>query len=297
MFYERITSNKRKTVFLLALLFLGLISVAAAISYLVDLGWLGVAVGAVVAAVGTFASYWNSDKLVLALAGAKPADPVQYARLHNLVESMSIAAGLPKPRVYVVEDPAPNAFATGRDPRHAAIAVTTGLLQLMNRVELEGVIAHEMSHIRNYDILVGAVAAVVAGTMVIAADLVLRMLWMGSGRRNSGGRSRGGNALLTLLALLALVLAPVGAAAIRAAISRRRESLADFSAIELTRYPPGLISALKKLRDNPTVVRRHSNAIAHLYIEAPEDRNRSWINRLFDTHPPLDERIRALEEL
>lgn len=297
MFYERISSNKRKTVFLLALLFLGLIAVAAAISYLVDLGWLGVAIGAVIAAVGTFASYWNSDKLVLALAGAKPADPVQYARLHNLVESMAIAAGLPKPRVYVVDDPAPNAFATGRDPRHAAIAVTTGLLQLMNRVELEGVIAHEMSHIRNYDILVGAVAAVVAGTMVIAADLALRMLWLGSGRRGSGGRGRGTSALLTLLALLALVLAPLGAAAIRAAISRRRESLADFSAVELTRYPPGLISALKKLRDNPTVVKRHSNAIAHLYIESPEDRNRSWINRLFDTHPPLDERIRALEEL
>jgi len=269
--------------------------VAGAITYLVDLGWIGLVAAAVLAAVATFTSYWNSDKLVLALAGAKPADPVRYARLHNLVESMALAAGIPKPKVYVVDDPAPNAFATGRDPNHAAIAVTTGLLEIMNRVELEGVIAHEMSHIKNYDILVGAVAAVLAGLVVIAADLSLRMLWWGGGRRRGGSRSA--NPIIFALALITLILAPLGAAVIQAAISRRRESLADFSAVELTRYPPGLISALKKLRDNPTVVKRHSNAIAHLYIEAPEDRERSWINRLFDTHPPLEERIRALEEL
>lgn len=295
MFYERIASNKRKTIFLLLVFFLFVMAVAGAITYLVDLGWIGLMVAAVLAAVATFTSYWNSDKLVLALAGAKPADPVRYARLHNLVESMALAAGIPKPKVYVVEDPAPNAFATGRDPKHAAIAVTTGLLEIMNRVELEGVIAHEMSHIRNYDILVGAVAAVLAGLVVIAADLSLRMLWWGGGRRR--GSSRSANPIIFALALITLILAPLGAAVIQAAISRRRESLADFSAVELTRYPPGLISALKKLRDNPTVVKRHSNSIAHLYIEAPEDRERSWINRLFDTHPPLEERIRALEEL
>ncbi len=294
MFYERIASNKRKTIFLIVFFLLFVTGVGAAISYLLRFGWVGIGVAAILAVLLTVGSYWNSDKLVIALAGAKPADPVQYARLHNLVEAMAISAGIPKPKVYVVDDPAPNAFATGRNPRHAAIAVTTGLLQIMNRVELEGVIAHEMSHIKNYDILVGTVAAVLAGTVVIASDLTLRMLWYGGGRRRD---SQGKNPILLLLALLALILAPIGAAAIRAAISRRRESLADFSAVQLTRYPPGLIGALEKLRDNPTVVQHHSNAIAHLYIESPELRERSWINRLFDTHPPLEERIEALKEL
>ncbi len=294
MFYERIASNKRRTVLLMAFFVLFVVGVGVAISYLLEFGWAGLGFAFVLAVLLVIGSYWKSDSLVIALAGAKPADPVQHARLHNLVEAMAIAAGIPKPKVYVVDDPAPNAFATGRDPRHAAIAVTTGLLEIMNRVELEGVIAHEMSHIKNYDILVGTVAAVLAGTVVIASDLVLRLLWFGGGRRREDGAK---NPVLLMLALVALVLAPLGAGMIRAAISRRRESLADFSAVELTRYPPGLIGALEKLRDNPTVVRHHSNAIAHLYIESPEARERSWVNRLFDTHPPLEERIAALKEL
>jgi heat shock protein HtpX len=295
MFYERISSNKRRTIFLMTFFVLFVVVIGAAISYLLRFGWVGLGIAAILALLLTVGSYWNSDKLVIALAGAKPADPVLYARLHNLVEAMAISAGIPKPKVYVVEDPAPNAFATGRNPQHASIAVTTGLLQIMSRVELEGVIAHEMSHIKNYDILVGTVAAVLAGTVVLASDFTLRLLWFGGGGRNRD--SAGKNPIFLILALVALILAPLGAAAIRAAISRRRESLADFSAVQLTRYPPGLIGALEKLRDNPTVVQHHSNAIAHLYIESPEERERSWINRLFDTHPPLDERIEALKEL
>lgn len=295
MFYERISSNKRKTILLIAFFALFVVAIGLAMSYLLEFGWVGLGAASVLAVLLTIGSYWNSDKLVIALAGAKPADPVQYARLHNLVEAMSISAGIPKPKVYVVDDPAPNAFATGRNPRHAAVAVTTGLLQIMNRVELEGVIAHEMSHIKNYDILVGTVAAVLAGVVVIASDITLRLLWFGGGRRNGG--SAGRNPIILILALVALILAPIGAAVVRAAISRRREGLADFSAVELTRYPPGLIGALEKLRDNPTVVQHHSNAIAHLYIESPEARERSFINRLFDTHPPLSERIEALKEL
>jgi len=295
MFYERIASNKRRTVLLVGLFIAFVLAVGVALSYLLRFGWIGLAVAGVVALVLSVGSYWNSDKIVIALAGAKPADPVQYARLHNLVEAMAIAAGIPKPKVYVIDDPAPNAFATGRDPRHAAIAVTTGLLEIMNRVELEGVIAHEMSHIKNYDTLVGTVAAVLAGTVVVASDITLRLLWFGGDRRGRDSESK--NPIFLALALLAVVLAPLGAALIRAAISRRRESLADFSAVQLTRYPPGLIGALEKLRDNPTVVRHHSNAIAHLYIESPVASESSVLNRLFDTHPPIEERIEALKEL
>lgn len=244
-----------------------------------------------IAAIGAFVSYYNSDKVALAMAGARPADPLHFAQLHNLVEAMAIAAGLPKPAVYVVDDPAPNAFATGRNPQHAAIAVTTGLLQIMNRVELEGVIAHEMSHIKNYDILVGTIAVVCVGVVVIGTDLAARMLWFRDNDRN------GGNPIFLLVGLLTIILAPIAAMAMKAAISRRRETLADFSAVELTRYPPGLIRALEKLKGDQAVVRHHSNAIAHLYIESPSETQHSWLNRLFETHPPLEERIRALKEM
>ncbi|MGH9137689.1 MAG: M48 family metallopeptidase, partial [Acidimicrobiales bacterium] len=223
------------------------------------------------------------------------------------VEGLCIAAGVPKPRLYVVVDDAPNAFATGRNPRHAAIAVTTGLLEKMNRIELEAVLAHELSHVKNYDILVSTLAVTLVGVVAVLADIGIRMLWWGGGRRHYSNSDRGSNpaAFLAIPALILLVLSPLIASALKAAVGRRRESLADFSAVELTRYPPGLIAALEKLRADHTVVHAHSQATAHLWIEEPSPTDSgegrvsmlNRVNRVFATHPPIEERIAALREL
>ncbi len=260
-------------------------------------------------------SYFASDRIALAASRAKPADGPEYARYHNLVEGLCIAAGLPKPRLYVVEDPAPNAFATGRNPKHAAVAVTTGLLEKMNRVELEGVLAHELSHVRNYDILVTTIAVTAVGAIALMADLGLRFMWFGgrSGRRDNNDGGIG--VILAILSLALLVLAPFIAQLMQFAMSRRRELLADASGVQLTRYPPGLISALKKLQDDQSVVHYATRATAQMWIESPLERDRqaeraeasggttggpkkgTWLNRAFDTHPPLEERIAALEAM
>jgi heat shock protein HtpX len=267
-------------------------------------GVAGVAVAAVIAIGWSVGSYWASDRVALAMSRARPADPVEYARYHNVVEGLCIASGLPKPRLYVIDDPAPNAFATGRNPKHAAVAATTGLLEKMNRVELEGVLAHELSHVKNYDILVSTLAVTMVGLIAILADIGIRMLWWNGGRSHysDSDRSGGAAAPLALLGFALLLLAPLIARVMQFAVSRRRESLADVSAIEMTRYPPGLIAALEKLRADHTVVHSSSRATAHLWIEEPlavtkDEGKLSWFNRLFMTHPPLDERIAALREL
>src|SRR5687768_8567121 len=199
------------------------------------------------------------------MSRAVPADPTQFARLHNLVEGLCIASGLPKPRVYVIDDEAPNAFATGRDPKHAAIAVTTGLLAKLNRVELEGILAHELSHVKNYDILVSTLAVTMVGIVALLSDWGLRLLcWGGARRRRSNAA-----APLALLGFALLLLSPLVARLMQFAVSRRRESLADISGVALTRYPPGLIAGLEKLRDDRTVVASGSRATAHLWIESP----------------------------
>ena len=225
-----------------------------------------------------------------------------YKRLHNLVEGLCIASGLPKPRVYVIDDPAPNAFATGRNPKHAAIAVTTGLLDTMNRVELEGVVAHELSHIKNYDILVSTLAVTLVGTIAIITDITLRMMWWNGGRAHrSGDRNDRGNPL-ALIGIVLLILAPFIGKIMQATVSRRRETLADVSAVRMTRYPPGLISALEKLQADSTVTHSASMATAHMWIEQPlsgvNDTGRlgAW-HKLFQTHPPLAERIALLREI
>jgi heat shock protein HtpX len=248
--------------------------------------------------------YWKSDSIALAMSHARPADPTEYARLHNLVEGLCIAAGLPKPGIFVIEDDAPNAFATGRNPRHAAVAVTTGLMDKLTRIELEGVLAHELSHIKNYDILVSTLAVTLVGVVAVLTDFSLRFMWWGGPRHRDDSRAGGGGpaAAFAIVGLVLLVLAPVVAKLMQATISRRREALADVSGVALTRYPPGLISALEKLRDDTTVVHSSSRATAHLWVESPlartpEEGRLSRLNRLFDTHPPLEERIQALKEL
>jgi heat shock protein HtpX len=298
--YEQVTSNKRRS-WLLVVAFVGFIVVLGiAFNAAIGYGPVGILIAVVVALALAFGSYWKSDSIALSMSRAEPADPVVYARLHNLVDGLCIASGLPRPRLYVVNDPAPNAFATGRNPRHAAIAVTTGLLEKMNRVELEGVLAHELSHIKNYDILVSTLAVTMVGAAALMSDFGIRMLWFGGARR--GGNDSGTNPLIGVLALMLIVLAPVIARLMQLALSRRRESLADMSAIEMTRYPPGLIAALEKLKADSTVVATGNRATAHLWIEEPvphrDDTARAsrWTH-LFDTHPPLDERISALREL
>jgi heat shock protein HtpX len=252
--FDQVTANKRRSAVLMAS-FVGVVVAAAWVfNALVGGGPAGLLVAAAFVTVMSFAAYWKSDALALAMSHARPADPAQHARLHNVVEGLCIAAGLPKPRLYVVEDDAPNAFATGRDPRHAAVAVTTGLLDKMNRVELEAVLAHELCHVKNYDILVSTLA-------------------------------------VTMVGLVSVIL-PFTARLVRLAVGDRREPLADMSGVSLTRYPPGLIAALEKLRDDRAVVRAGSRATAHLWIEAPPA-----VGRHAGAHPPLDERIQALREL
>ena len=276
--------------------------VGIAIGYLIGGGPTASVIALVIAAVMAFTSYWKSDSIALKVSRAVPADPETYQRLHNLVEGLCIAGGLPKPKVYIINDPAPNAFATGRNPQHAAIAVTTGLLEKMNRVELEGVVAHELSHIRNYDILVSTIAVTLVGSIAIMTDLGIRMLWWNGGRTSREGDRNNGSNPLALFGFLLLILAPIIAKAMQAAVSRKRESLADVSACQMTRYPPGLISALEKLRADTTATHSASMATAHMWIEQPlsgvsDGGKLGFFHRMFNTHPPLDERIALLKEL
>lgn len=301
--YEQIAANKRKTAFLIFVFVALLFLVGLAFDFLIRGGVAGIVIVAVIVITGSVISYYNSDKVALAMSHAKPADPEQYARYHNLVEGLCIASGLPKPRLYVIDDPAPNAFATGRNPKHAAVAVTTGLLEKMNRVELEGVLAHELSHIRNYDVLVMTLAVTMVGMIVLLSDFFLRFMFWTGGR---GGRdnNEGNNPVALIAAIFGfvlLLLAPLIAQLMQLAVSRRREYLADASGVQLTRYPPGLISALEKLKDDHTVIHSASKATAHLWIEEPLDtesgKAHTRFNNLFSTHPPLDDRIKALEAM
>ncbi|MEZ5178804.1 MAG: M48 family metallopeptidase [Acidimicrobiales bacterium] len=300
--YDQVAQNKRRSLVLTAIFVVLVGAVVAAVLYLFDLGIVGVLIAAAVAGGSAFASWWKSDEVALRLSRAREADPVTHARLHNLVEGLCIASGLPKPRLYVIEDVAPNAFATGRNPQHAAVAVTTGLLDLLDRVELEGVLAHELSHIKNDDILVATLAVTMVGLVTLLADLSIRMMWWNGGRRGRNDPEGGAAPWLGFIGLGILVLSPLLSRLMQYAVSRRRESLADVSAVEMTRYPPGLISALEKLRDDTTVVAASSRATAHLWIEAPvarveEEGKLSRWNAMFATHPPIEDRIAALREL
>ena len=275
--YEQIASNKRRSALLIIGFGLLVGLVVFAINYLIGGGLIGFAIAAIIAIALSWISYFNSDKVALAMSHAKPADELTYARYHNLVEGLCIASGLPKPRLYIIDDPAPNAFATGRNPQHAAIAVTTGLLEKMNRVELEGVLAHELSHVKNYDVLIMTLAVTMVGIIALLSDFFLRFMFWGGGRRGNDDRNNPLGAIIALFGIVLLIFSPI------------------------TRYPPGLISALKKLKDDTTVIHTASKATAHLWIEEPLDteskRPGVKMNKLFATHPPLDDRIAALEAM
>ena len=284
-------ANKRKTFLLLATFgALMWLVVYAALTYMGSstAGIVPIAVG--LSLISVWGSYYASDKLVLTMTGARQIQESDNPRLFALVQEVCLASGLPMPKVAIVEDAAPNAFATGRNPEHALIAFTTGILDAMDRDELQGVIAHEMAHVANRDTLVSAVAATTAGAIAIFSDFLMRMMWFGGGRRD---RESNSNPIALVLSLVILILAPIAAMLLKAAISRRREALADATAIQFTRNPTGLRKALEVLQADSTVVTHASNAVAHLYIESPLDS--SSVSKLFATHPPLSERIAILK--
>lgn len=305
--YEQIASNKRRTVVLI----LGAVVFAAAIGYLVGRlsgageggGVVGLVIALVIAGVLSIGSLLWGDRLVLASTRAREVSPQEAPRLHNIVEGLSIAAGLPKPRVYVVPEAAPNAYATGRDPEHASIAVTQGLLESLNRVELEGVIGHELAHVQDRDMLVGTVVATVVGAGVLLAEFFMRSWWWGGMRGRRGDDRGGGGAglILFVIGFVLLALAPILGQVIRLAVSRNREYLADAQGVMLTRYPPGLIGALEKIAAAPTAMHSANNATGHLWLNQPSrvegtDTSTS-LERLFATHPPIADRIARLREM
>jgi len=296
--YEQIAANKRRSA-LLVLLFVALVfALAWAFSQLAGMGRAGAVAAVFIAAGLSFASYYSSDKIVLAISRAKPATKEEYPYLHNTVEGLAIAAGVPMPRCYVIDDTAPNAFAAGRNPQTSVICVTTGLLAKMNRVELEGVVAHEMSHIKNLDIRLQTLAVVMVGIAALLSDWMMRSFWWGGGRRRGGGRDKGGaGAILVVVALVLAVLSPLIARLLQLALSRRREFLADASGAMLTRYPAGLASALRKISADTEPLEAANKATAHLYIVNPLKDVKGAVNRLFSTHPPIEERIAALEKM
>jgi heat shock protein HtpX len=302
--YEQIAANKRKTVLLVlgALVLFGIVGYAIGWLYLTS-GWVGLAIALAIAAAMSIASYLYGDRLVLASTRAKAVSPEEEPRLHNIVEGISIAAGVPKPAVYVVPEQAPNAFATGRDPEHSSVAVTQGLLDMMNRVELEGVIGHELAHVQDRDILVGTIVATLVGAIVLVSEFFLRFWWIGgAGRRRDSSGDGGGifGIVLLVIGILLLILAPIAGQVIKLAVSRNREYLADAQGALLTRYPPGLISALRKIGASPTAMRSANNATAHLWLSQPSrlpGESTTRLERLFSTHPPIEDRIRRLEEM
>src|SRR3989338_7039173 len=287
--YSHQDSNIRKTWILMGLFFAIVVALGWAVSYFY--GEPMIVYSAVILAIlMNIFSFWFSDKIVLKLHKAKPVTREEYFDLWNATENLSITAGLPMPRLYVVEDPAPNAFATGRNKEHAVVCVTTGLLKILDKNELEGVIAHELSHIGNRDMLLSTVVVVMAGFVALLSDLFLRSQVWGSGR----SRNNNAGAFLLLIGLILAILTPLAATLIRLAISRKREFLADASGALLTRYPEGLASALKKISLTSIPMRSANNATAHLFIANPFGAKVSGFHKLFMTHPPVEERIRAL---
>jgi heat shock protein HtpX len=301
--YEQIAANRRKTILLIlgAIVLLGAVGYALGVLY--GSGPAGLVGAVALALVLSLGSFFGGDRLVLASTRARQVTPQEQPRLHNIVEGLSIAAGIPKPRVYVIPEQAPNAFATGRNPEHSSIAVTEGLLSTMNRVELEGVIGHELAHVVDRDILVGTVVATLVGAVILISEFFLRSWWWGGfgGRRGSDRGGGGVEAIIAAVGLVLLVLAPIIAQIVRLAVSRQREFLADAQGSLLTRYPPGLASALRKIGAASGIpMRSANNATAHLWLNQPsriQGEGMGRLEKLFSTHPPIEERIRRLEEM
>ena len=304
-FYREIDRNRRRSWVLVAAVILVLGVLGGAIGYATGIGWVGVVVAVALAGVMSVGSYFAGDALVMATSGARQLDVANpgdaHRQLVNVVTEMSLAGGLPMPRIWIIDDSAPNAFATGRDPKHASVAVTTGLLEKLDREELQGVIGHEVSHIGNYDIRFTLLVGVLVGAIALLADFFLRFTFWGGGRRNSdndrGGGAGGLAVILLVVALVLAIIAPLIARIVQASVSRTRESLADVTGVELTRNPLGLSRALRKIADDREVLEVANRATQHLYIVNPIKSFEERAKSLFDTHPPIGERVRALDAI
>jgi len=294
MIYEEISANKRKSFLLLFLFVVFLLFLGWVFGQAYGSGGVGVLVALLIALFISLITFYGGDKMVLGISHAKPVDRKENPYLANVVEGLAIAAGVPAPKAYIIEDSAPNAFATGRSPENSAIAVTTGLLDKLNRLELEGVIGHEMSHIKNYDIRYATLVVLLVGTVALLSDWMRRSFFY-RGRRSRKGGAGGG--IIILLALLLAILAPIVAQLIRLAISRQREYLADANGAHLTRYPEGLASALEKISKDKELLEVANKATAHLYIINPLLEHRGKLNDLFSTHPPVKDRIKRLRSM
>jgi len=297
--FDAVASNKAKSVLLILLVVAFLVAMGYVFGRLTALGPYGVPLALIIASISIIGSYYYSDQIVLTMSHARPVEHADNPHLYNTVEGLAIAAQVPMPHIYVIDDPAPNAFATGRNPQHAALAVTTGLLEKLDNQELEGVIGHEMSHIKDYDVLFMMLVAVLVGTVALLADWLLRYMWWGgSTRRRSDRDSSGGGAgWIALIGLVLAILAPLAATLIQLAVSRRREYLADAEDAVLTRYPDGLADALEKIAADPEPLHSANKATAHLFIYNPLVEHGGWLNSLFSTHPPMEERIRRLRAM
>lgn len=290
--------NKRRSFFLVFIFIIIVIALGWLFSYIYNSPVILI-IAIVIAVVQSLVSYYSGDKIVLATSGAREIMKKDNKELWNIVENLAITSGLPMPKVYMISDPAPNAFATGRDPAHASVAVTTGLLEQLDKNEIAGVIAHEMSHVGNYDIRLMTIVAVLVGVIAVASDIFLRSRWFSFGRRNSREGDSQIQTILMIVGIVAAILVPIVAMLVQLAISRKREFLADADGALLTRYPDGLASALQKISKYTEPVERVSSATAHLYITNPlggsdEPKKQSYFSKIFATHPPIAERIRIL---
>ncbi|MCX6772700.1 MAG: zinc metalloprotease HtpX [Candidatus Micrarchaeota archaeon] len=296
-FYDQIAANKRNSYFLIFVVFALVFAVVYAFSFIfIDAGDFGFIVGAALAAIYITITYFFADSIVLSMSGAREAQKHEFPYLVNVVEGLSLAAGIPTPKIYVIDDAGLNAFATGTTPQKASVAFTTGLLKAMNRQELEGVAAHEISHIKNLDCRMGTLVVVMVGLIAILSDIGVRsMFWGRRGGFGGGGSDRGrgnGEAIFMIIGILIVILAPIVAQLVRLALSRQREYLADASGVQLTRYPPGLASALEKIKSSGSVVQRASETTASLYFANPLS-----MGSLLSTHPPIDDRIKRIKEM
>ena len=296
--YTQKDANIRKTWLLMTVFLVFIIALGWLFSYILQSSVI-LYVAIALSLIMNFVAYWQSDKIALAMSHAILVKKFEHLELFRIVENLSITSGLPAPRVYIIPSQQINAFATGRDAKHAAIAVTEGALKKLHKTELEGVIAHELSHVGNRDILISSVIIVLAGLIAIMADWFLRISFFGGMGHRDNDREGGGNALIMVLGIVAAILAPLAATLIQLAVSRKREYLADQSGVLLTRYPDGLANALRKIAMDQQPLAGASNAMAHLYLSNPfkGKQKASWLSRLFSTHPPIEERIKALVEI